>query len=50
MHNKKTNNNKSFTFTQGLRPLSNSFPQGLKKLLKKGGYNFSNIVDNWVKW
>ena len=49
MHNKKTNNNKSFSFTQGLRPLSNSFPQGLKKLLKKGGYNFSNIVDNWVK-
>mgnify|MGYP001476493202 CR=1 FL=1 len=49
MHNKKTNNSKTTTFIQGLRPLSNSLPQGLKKLLRKGGYNFSNIVDNWVK-
>lgn len=49
MHNKKANNNKRNTFIQGLRPLSSSFPHGLKKLLKKGGYNFSNIVDNWVK-
>ena len=49
MHNKKANNNKSTTFIQGLRPLSSSFPRGLKKLLRKGGYNFSNIVDNWVK-
>ena len=24
-------------------------PQGLKKLLKKGSYNFSNIIDNWTK-
>ena len=24
-------------------------PRGLKGLLKKGSYNFSNIVDNWVK-
>ena len=49
MNNKKVNNNKSTTFIQGLRPLSSSFPRGLKKLLRKGGYNFSNIVDNWVK-
>ena len=49
MHNKKANNNKSTTFIQGLRPLSSSFPRGLKKLLRKGGYNFSSIVDNWVK-
>ena len=48
MHNKK-DNNKSNTFIQGLRPFSKSLPQGLKKLLKKGSYNFSNIVDNWVK-
>jgi len=48
MHDKK-NNNKSNTFIQGLRPFSKSLPQGLKKLLKKGSYNFSNIVDNWVK-
>jgi len=48
MHNKK-NNNKSNTYIQGLRPFSKSLPHGLKKLLKKGSYNFSNIVDNWGK-
>ena len=49
MHNKKKNTNKSNNFIQGLRPLSSSLPHGLKKILKKGGYNFSNIVDNWTK-
>ena len=48
MHNKK-DSNKSNTFIQGLRPFSRSIPQGLKKLLKKGSYNFSNIIDNWSK-
>ena len=48
MHNKK-DSNKSNTFIQGLRPFSRSIPQGLKKLLKKGSYNFSNIIDNWTK-
>ena len=48
MHSKK-DNNKSTTFIQGLRPFSRSIPQGLKKLLKKGSYNFSNIIDNWTK-
>jgi len=48
MHDKK-DNNKTNTFIQGLRPFSKSLPHGLKKLLKKGGYNFSNIVDNWSK-
>ena len=48
MHNKK-NNNKSNTFIQGLRPFSKSLPHGLKRLLRKGSYNFSNIVDNWSK-
>ena len=48
MHNKK-DNSKSNTFIQGLRPFSKSLPHGLKKILKKGNYNFSNIVDNWAK-
>ena len=48
MHNKKDINKKN-TFIQGLRPFSRSIPQGLKKLLKKGNYNFSNIIDNWSK-
>ena len=47
MHNK--NNNKTRTFIQGLRPFSNSIPKTLKKYLKKGGYNYSNIVDNWTQ-
>ena len=47
MHNK--NNNKTHTYIQGLRPFSSSIPKSLKKHLKKGGYNYSNIVDNWTK-
>ena len=47
MHNKY--NNKSQIFIQGLRPFSSSIPKTLKKYLKKGGYNYSNIIDNWTK-
>ena len=47
MHNK--NNNKTKMFIQGLRPFSSSIPKALKKHLRKGGYNYSNIVDNWTK-
>ena len=47
MHNK--NNNKTQNYIQGLRPFSNSIPKNLKKYLKKSGYNYSNIVDNWTK-
>ena len=46
MHNK--NNNKTQIYIQGLRPFSNSIPKTLKKHLRKGGYNYSNIVDNWT--
>ena len=47
MHSK--DNNKLKNFIQGLRPFSSSIPKTLKKYLKKGGYNYSNIVDNWTK-
>ena len=47
MHNK--NNSKTKMFIQGLRPFSTSIPKNLKKYLREGGYNFSNIVDNWSK-
>tara|TARA_B100000902_G_scaffold278244_1_gene264118 strand:- start:2902 stop:3387 length:486 start_codon:yes stop_codon:yes gene_type:complete len=47
MHSR--NNNKTQTFIQGLRPFSSSIPKTLKKHLRKGGYNYSNIVDNWTK-
>ena len=50
MHNKNNNNNnKTQTYIQGLRPFSNSIPKTLKKYLRKGGYNYSNIVDNWTR-
>ena len=45
----KKNNSKTQTFIQGLRPFSSSIPKTLKKHLKKGGYNYTNIVDNWTK-
>jgi len=47
MHRK--NNNKTQTYIQGLRPFSSSIPKTLKKHLRKGGYNYSNIVDKWTK-
>ena len=47
MHNK--NNNKTQTYIQGLRPFSTSIPKALRKYLRKGGYNYSSIVDNWTK-
>ena len=47
MHS-KNNNSKSLNFIQGLKPFSSSIPKTLKKYLKKGGYNYSNIVDNWT--
>ena len=47
MHNK--NNNKTQSFIQGLRPFSSSIPKTLKKYLRKGGYNYSNIIENWTK-
>ena len=47
MHSK--NNNKTMSFIQGLRPFSSSIPKTLKKHLRKSGYNYSHIVDNWTK-
>ena len=47
MHSK--NNNKTNTYIQGLRPFSSSIPKTLKKYLRKGGYNYSSIIDNWPK-
>ncbi len=48
MHS-KNNNSKTQSFIQGLRPFSSSVPKTLKKYLRKGGYNYSNIIDNWTK-
>ena len=45
----RENNNKTKVFVQGLRPFSSSIPKNLKKHLRKGGFNYSSIVDNWTK-
>ena len=47
MQNKKNHINKTPRSIQGLRPLSKSLPSGLKTILKKGGYNYSSIINNW---
>ena len=48
MH-KKINNNLTKNFIQGLRPLANTLPKQIKKILKKNGFNLSSIVDNWTR-
>ena len=45
----KKNNIKTNNFIQGLRPFSSSIPKTLKRHLRKGSYNYSNIIDNWTK-
>jgi len=47
MHSKKNYNNKLVFPIQGLRPMSKSLPSGLKTILKKGGYNYASIINNW---
>jgi hypothetical protein len=46
MHNKQ-NNKESKTYVQGLRPFGNTLPRGLKGILKKNGYNYSEIISKW---
>ena len=48
MH-KKNNDSLTKNFIQGLRPLVNTLPQQVKKILKKNGFNLNSIVDNWTK-
>ena len=47
MHSKKNYNSKTVFPIQGLRPMSKSLPRGLKMILKKGGYNYASIINNW---
>ena len=46
MHNKE-NNKESKTYVQGLRPFGNSLPRGIKGILKKNGYYYSEIISKW---
>ena len=34
---------------QGLRTVGNSLPRAVNKILKKGGHNYSSIINNWVE-
>jgi len=43
----KQNNKESKTYVQGLRPFGNTLPRGVKGLLKKNGYNYSEIISKW---
>ena len=43
----KQNNKESKTYVQGLRPFGATLPRGLKGILKKNGYNYSEIISKW---
>ena len=45
MHYKQ--NKQSRTYVQGLRPFGNTLPRGVKGILKKNGYNYSEIISKW---
>jgi len=46
MHYKR-NNKESKTYVQGLRSFGNTLPRSVKKVLKKNGYNYSEIISKW---
>ena len=46
MHQKQ-NNKESKTYVQGLRPFGNTLPRSVKGILKKNGYNYSEIISKW---
>ena len=43
----KQNNKESKSYVQGLRPFGNTLPRGLRGILKKNGYNYSEIISKW---
>ena len=46
MHNRQ-NNKESRTYVQGLRSFNKTLPRGIKGILKKNGYNYSEIISKW---
>ena len=48
MHDKKNYINKSAYSIQGIKTVGKSLPRGLKTILKKGGYNYSSMINNWT--
>ena len=43
----KQNNKESKSYVQGLRSFGNTLPRGIKNILKKNGYNYSEIINKW---
>ena len=43
----KQNNKQSKTYVQGLRPFGSTLPRGVKGILRKSGYNYSEIISKW---
>tara|TARA_B100001167_G_C16621440_1_gene235176 strand:+ start:135 stop:623 length:489 start_codon:yes stop_codon:yes gene_type:complete len=48
MHSKKNYINKSAYSIQGIKTVGKSLPRGLKTILKKGGHNYSSMINNWT--
>ena len=46
MHYRR-NNKESKTYVQGLRSFGNTLPQSVKQVLRKNGYNYSEIISKW---
>ena len=43
----KRNNKETRNYLQGLRSFGKILPQGIKNILKKNGYNYSEIASKW---
>ena len=43
----KQNNKESKRYVQGLRLFGNTLPRGIRGILKKNGYNYSEIISKW---
>ncbi len=43
----KQNNKETKSYVQGLRSFGNTLPRGIKGILKKNGYNYSEIINKW---
>ena len=46
MHHKQ-NNKEIRTYVQGLRSFGNALPRSIKSILRKNGYNYSEIINKW---
>ena len=43
----KQNNKETKSYVQGLRSFGNTLPRGIRGILRKNGYNYSEIITKW---